>query len=93
MNSLPDEDLIRLLNSGRTEADLRWLELIQEMRRAFSRLPTEFQEVLAMRELAGMSYAEMAHSLGITKAEVRARLFHARQALKEKLAPYLTPSA
>jgi len=81
--------LFRLFNDGRTEADLQWLELIQQMRRAFSRLPAEFQEVLAMRELAGMSYAEMAHSLGITKGEVRARLFHARNALKQEMLPYL----
>jgi len=89
MDSLPDEDLIRLFNEGRTERDIKWLELIQQMRRAFSWLPAEFQEVLAMRELTGMSYAEMAHSLGITIGEVRARLYHARHALKQEMLPHI----
>jgi len=104
MDSLSDEDLIRLFREGQakacdhhnpypTEQDLRWEELANQFEQAFKELPEMFQNVLAMRILGGMSYSEMAHTLGIPRGEVMGRLWHAERELREKLAPFLTSSA
>ncbi len=48
-----------------------------------ARLSDEHREVLALRELQGLSYEEIAQMTGQPRGTVESRLFRARQALKE----------
>lgn len=64
-------------------------EMAQVVERMIAALPPELREPLvlsAIEELAGVQVAEV---LGIPEAAVRARVFRARQILKEKLAGYV----
>jgi RNA polymerase sigma-70 factor (ECF subfamily) len=57
----------------------------EEVRTAVEALPAEFREVLVMRELEGMSYKEIASSVGIPIGTVMSRLTRARRRLQETL--------
>ena len=55
---------------------------------AVSRLPTEFREVIVLREFEQMSYADIADTLGIPQGTVESRLHRARAELRRKLTSY-----
>jgi RNA polymerase sigma-70 factor, ECF subfamily len=57
------------------------------VRRALEQLETTEREILMLREYEQLSYAEIAGILRLPVNTVRSRLFRARMALKEKLAP------
>lgn len=48
-------------------------------------LPPKQRAVLALREIQGLSYDEIAHALGCRRGTVMSRLFHARRLLAKKL--------
>ena len=48
-------------------------------RRALEALPTDFREVLVLRELEGLSYKEIAAIVGIPLGTVMSRLARARE--------------
>jgi RNA polymerase sigma-70 factor, ECF subfamily len=52
---------------------------------AVDSLPTEFREVLALSDIEGMSYAEIAETLQIPVGTVKSRLFRARRHLQADL--------
>ena len=52
------------------------------------RLAPEFREVIVLRELQGMSYADIAATLRIPKGTVESRLHRARKELRELLRAY-----
>jgi RNA polymerase sigma-70 factor (ECF subfamily) len=52
---------------------------------AIDRLPTEFREVLALSDIEGMRYAEIAEVLKIPVGTVKSRLFRARRQLQAEL--------
>ena len=56
---------------------------------ALGRLSSEHRQVLVLREVEGMTYAEIAEVLGVPLGTVESRLFRARQELKEQLSDYL----
>ena len=60
-------------------------QLADRLSKAFADLPEIHQAVLLLRELEGMSYEEIAHTLSIKKGTVMSRLFHARRGLQQKL--------
>jgi RNA polymerase sigma-70 factor (ECF subfamily) len=53
--------------------------------RAIAALPPKHRAVLALREVNGLSYDEIAQSLGIRRGTVMSRLFNARRMLAQKL--------
>ena len=53
--------------------------------RAIDALPPKHRAVLALREIQGLSYDEIANHLGIARGTVMSRLFHARRQLAQKL--------
>jgi len=53
------------------------------LQRALERLPLEFREVIVLYELEGLSYKEVAATLGIPVGTVMSRLSRARQRLRE----------
>ena len=68
-------------------------ELQQEVERAIARLSPDGRMVVILRDLHGLSYQEIADVVGVSAEVVKARLFRARAALREQLAPYLLPEA
>lgn len=55
------------------------------VRREMERLPEEQYRILVMRELAGMSYDEIAKTAGISEGTVKSRIFRARSRLAQAL--------
>jgi RNA polymerase sigma-70 factor (ECF subfamily) len=60
-------------------------ETVARVRAALATLPPKHRAVLALRELEGLSYEEIAKATGIPAGTVMSRLFHARRLLAEKL--------
>jgi RNA polymerase sigma-70 factor (ECF subfamily) len=53
--------------------------------RAIASLPPKHRAVLALREIQGLSYDEIAQTLDCRRGTVMSRLFHARRLLAQKL--------
>ena len=54
--------------------------------RGLERIADDHREILVLKELEGLRYAEIASILEIPEGTVASRLFHARRALKDALA-------
>lgn len=61
-------------------------ELIEALRRALAELPWHQRAAWLLREVDGMSYAEIATTLGLTTGSVRGHLHRARKTLAERMA-------
>lgn len=57
---------------------------------ALPNLPQEFREIIVLRELQGMSYAEIARTLDVPEGTVESRIHRARLKLWEQLVAYRT---
>jgi RNA polymerase sigma-70 factor (ECF subfamily) len=57
---------------------------------ALSRLDGEYRAVLVMRDVEGFDYQQMADVLGLPLGTLKSRLFRARLALRDELAPYVS---
>ncbi len=53
--------------------------------RLIDALPAKQRTILALREVQGLSYDEIAHATGIPAGTVMSRLYHARRILAQKL--------
>lgn len=60
-------------------------ENVGKVRAALAALPPKHRAVLALRELEGLSYEEIAQAADIPVGTVMSRLYHARRLLAEKL--------
>ncbi len=60
---------------------------------ALDALPAEHREVLALRDVEGLTAEEAAASLGLGVAALKSRLHRARAALRSSLAPVFAPDA
>jgi RNA polymerase sigma factor (sigma-70 family) len=60
-------------------------ELSAAVREALARISPEHREILVLKEMEGMSYAEIARETGIPAGTVASRLHHARIALRKVL--------
>lgn len=74
------------------EADALRGELAKRVRAAIDGLPEGQREVVHLRQIEDLSYAEIAEVLGIPVGTVRSRLHHGMARLAEALAPYLAES-
>jgi RNA polymerase sigma factor (sigma-70 family) len=68
------------------EAQVIQQQTVEQVRRALETLPTDFREVLVLRELEGLSYKEIAAIVGIPLGTVMSRLARARERLAGVLA-------
>jgi RNA polymerase sigma factor (sigma-70 family) len=68
------------------EAQLIQQQTVEQVRRALETLPTDFREVMVLRELEGLSYKEIAAIVGIPIGTVMSRLARARERLRGVMA-------
>jgi len=78
-------DAARRSSSGPAR-DLERAELREAIRAAIDELPDDARQTLLLREVDGLSYAEIAESLGVPKGTVMSRLHHARRRMRDLLA-------
>jgi RNA polymerase sigma-70 factor (ECF subfamily) len=71
------------------EAGLEQRENVEMVHAALARLSTEYRTILVLREIDGCRYDEIAEILELPVGTVRSRLFRARLALRDELAPRL----
>jgi RNA polymerase sigma-70 factor, ECF subfamily len=90
----PPEDIDPITESGlRSEPIEGWDSAIDQERmlaaleRAIDALPAEQREAVVLRDRLGLSYEEVAETLGLKVAAVKSRLFRARTTLKAALRP------
>jgi RNA polymerase sigma-70 factor (ECF subfamily) len=76
-----------LVSAGETTPDrvLAQKELADQLQRALDGLPFDQRSVIVLREVDGLSYEEIAYSLGVAVGTVKSRLTRARQALRAEL--------
>jgi RNA polymerase sigma-70 factor (ECF subfamily) len=67
---------------GQVDARVDAMEMLQT-------LSPEHRQVIVLREIEGMSYEEMARTLGIPRGTVESRLHRARQELRQRFEGYL----
>ena len=60
-------------------------QLAEQLKHALDDLPFDQRSVIVLREIDGLSYEEIAFSLGVAVGTVKSRLTRARQALREQL--------
>lgn len=65
-------------------------ELQKEIQIAIESLPQGYMECIVLRDIEGLSYQEIADTIGVSLEAVRSRLARARQQLREKLAPFVS---
>jgi RNA polymerase sigma-70 factor (ECF subfamily) len=66
-------------------ADLEQGERSARLHQALETLPPKLRAVLALREIQGLSYDEIARTIGVPTGTVMSRLYHARRQLARKL--------
>jgi RNA polymerase sigma-70 factor (ECF subfamily) len=78
-------DLPELRNFAQPDRVLHQREVASRVWRALDALPFDQRAVVVLREIDGMSYDEIADSLGIAVGTVKSRLARAREQLRERL--------
>ena len=71
------------------ESNLLSQELAERITRAVRDLPEELKTAITLRELEGLSYEEIAAVMECPIGTVRSRIFRAREAIDQQLAPLL----
>jgi RNA polymerase sigma-70 factor, ECF subfamily len=64
-------------------------EIQRTVEAAIAELPEDLRTAIMLRELEGMSYEQIAETMGCPVGTVRSRIFRAREAIDEKLKPLL----
>ena len=75
------------------ERSLADREVGEALEAAIVALEPEYREVLLLRDVEGLSAAEVADVTGLTVAAVKSRLHRARVSVRNRLAPLLTPAS
>lgn len=76
------------VDPGALEA-LEQAELAAQVRAALATLGPAHRQILVLKEMAGMSYADIARTVHVPEGTVASRLYHARKALERALAARL----
>ncbi len=71
------------------EAELVGREEVMLVHRALGELTAEYRQIIVLRELESCSYEQIAQILELPIGTVRSRLFRARLALRDQLAPMI----
>jgi len=73
------------------EALVMQQQAVERVQRAVQELPTDFREMIVLRELEGLSYKQIAVVVGIPIGTVMSRLARARERLQAILRPSAPP--
>jgi RNA polymerase sigma-70 factor, ECF subfamily len=85
-----DGDQLRDLNTP--DSMLLTKQVADAVNRAIEQLPEDLKTAIVLRELEGLSYEEIAESMGCPIGTVRSRIFRAREAIAAELRPVLDTS-
>lgn len=64
-------------------------DIILTIERVVDRLPKEMRMAISLREFEGMSYDDIAHTMGCPVGTIRSRIFRAREVIDRELAQLL----
>jgi RNA polymerase sigma-70 factor (ECF subfamily) len=67
---------------------IRRREIATRLEAALDELPSYHRAVIILREVEGLSYEEIAQTMGVSKGTIMSRLFHARQKLQRALGEF-----
>ena len=86
-NIIDVEDNLResFIGSGNPKAELSREHLRRNVKKCMNLLNEQQKSILSLCDLEGMSYQEIAETLGIPFGTVQSRIFYARKKLKELL--------
>lgn len=86
------EQATEVPDPGRTpEQDVAGRQLQAELDAAIHALDPMYREVIALRDVEGLSAAEVAGVMGLSVEAVKSRLHRARTAVRARIAPLLAP--
>ena len=88
--SMDDGEQLRDVNTP--ESAIMSKQIVETVNAAMDELPVELRTAIAMRELEGLSYDEIALAMDCPIGTVRSRIFRAREAVALKLRPLLDTS-
>lgn len=71
------------------EAAFASREIADTVNQAIDALPEELRTAIVLREIEGLSYDEIAQTMGCPIGTVRSRIFRAREAIADRLRPLL----
>ena len=80
---------VRLRDNDTPERELMRQQMEQTVMRAVEALPEELRTAITLREVEGLSYEEIAARIECPIGTVRSRIFRAREAIEQELAPLL----
>jgi RNA polymerase sigma-70 factor, ECF subfamily len=80
-----DDSLLPRILGGNPGRALLDKEIRKRIDGALDELSENHRAVLVMRELEGLSYEEMAQTMGCSKGTIMSRLFHARRNMQKRL--------
>jgi RNA polymerase sigma-70 factor (ECF subfamily) len=83
--AMGDDSLLPKILGGNPGRALLDKEIRGRIDAALGQLSENHRAVLVMRELEGLSYEEMAQSMGCSKGTIMSRLFHARKNMQKQL--------
>jgi RNA polymerase sigma-70 factor, ECF subfamily len=83
------EDATGLQDLNTPENELLSKEVAQVVNDAMAALPEDLRTAISLREMEGLSYEEIAETMGCPIGTVRSRIFRAREAIAQKLRPIL----
>lgn len=63
------------------------IEIQEIVRKAVAQLPIKLRAPLILKDFEGLSYQEIAESIGVEVGTIKSRIFRAREALKKYLEP------
>ncbi|NYT38327.1 RNA polymerase sigma factor RpoE [Allopusillimonas soli] len=95
LNTMENEDgetfsqIDNLTDNSTPESMVASREIVETVNAAMNALPDELRTAIVLREIEGMSYEDIAQSMGCPIGTVRSRIFRAREAIAAQLRPVL----
>jgi RNA polymerase sigma factor (sigma-70 family) len=86
MSAFDDDRIGAFSDRADTSAGLEQAEQALRLERALGRLPTEARELVLLRFIEEMSYAEIAKTTGLSETQLRGRVFRSLKLLRAALA-------
>lgn len=83
------EDAEQLRDIDTPERLMMSRQVVEAVDEAMEHLPEELRMAIVLREIEGLSYEEIAATMGCPIGTVRSRIFRARDAISERLRPLL----